>query len=147
MISQKSQKSNSKFVKDQWNVSQGSLIHACSLSTSWLFFEKRTFLGISILMFFACALRHCRVMTGYYVTLKYQAKARIIAWKVFSTLKWLDSSSFCFANNIIGLQALIPLRYLPGVMKTGLANFFNWLQWNLWDGCMVPAHTLTLKLL
>ena len=54
--------------------------------------KKSTFLGIIILIFFACALRHCRVMTGYYVTLKYQAKLRTIAWKVFATLKWLDST-------------------------------------------------------
>ena len=41
--------------------------------------KKNTFLGVIILIFLACALRHCRVMTGHYVTLKYQAKARIIA--------------------------------------------------------------------
>ena len=79
-----------KFVKDQWNVSQDSLIHACSLSASW-FAKKCTSLGIIILIFFACALRHCRVMTGY-VTLKYQAKLRTIAWKVFATLKCPDST-------------------------------------------------------
>ena len=45
------------------------------------------FLGIIILIFFACALRHFIVMTGYYMTLKYQAKPRTIAWKVFATLK------------------------------------------------------------
>ena len=95
-------------VKDKWNVSHDSLIHACSLSASW-FGKKSTFPGIIILIFFACALRHCRVMTGYYVTLKYQAKPRTIAWKVFATLKWLDSTYFCLANNIIGLQALIPI--------------------------------------
>ena len=60
--------------------------------------KKSTFLGIIILIFFACALRHCRVMTGYYVTLKYQAKLRTIAWKVFATLKCLDSTWFCLAN-------------------------------------------------
>ena len=31
--------------------------------------KKSTFLGIIILIFFACTLRHCRVMTGHYVTL------------------------------------------------------------------------------
>ena len=31
-------------------------------------------LVIIILIFFACALRHCRVMTEHYLTLKYQAK-------------------------------------------------------------------------
>ena len=40
--------------------------------------KKSTFLGIIILIFFACALRHCRVMTGYYVTFRYQAKPRTI---------------------------------------------------------------------
>ena len=49
--------------------------------------KKKTFLGIIILIFFACALRHCRVMTGYYVTLKYQAKPRTNTWKLFTTLK------------------------------------------------------------
>ena len=39
---------------------------------------KAQFLGIIILIFFACALRHCRVMTGYNVTLKYQAKPSTI---------------------------------------------------------------------
>ena len=34
LISQKSQRSNCKFVKDQWNLSHDSLIHACSLSAS-----------------------------------------------------------------------------------------------------------------
>ena len=39
--------------------------------------KKGTFLGIIILIFFACALsHHNRVMTGYYVTLKYQAKTQ-----------------------------------------------------------------------
>ena len=90
-------RSTFKFVKDQWNVSHDSLIHACSLSASW-FGKKSTFLGVIILIFFACALRHCRVMTGYYVTLKYQAKLRTIAWKVFATLKCLDSTWFCLAN-------------------------------------------------
>ena len=41
--------------------------------------KKNTFLGMIILVFFACALRHCRVMTCYYATLKYQAKPRTIA--------------------------------------------------------------------
>ena len=87
----KSQGSNSKFIKNQWNVSHDCLIHACSFSAS-TFHEKSTCLGKIILRFFACALRHCSVMTGYYVTLKYQAKPRTIAWKVFATLKWLDST-------------------------------------------------------
>ena len=92
IIAQKSQRSIFKFVKNQWNVSHDSLIHSCSLSASWFGKKKNTFLGVIILMFLACALRHCRVMTGHYVTLKYQAKARIIAWKVSATLKWLDST-------------------------------------------------------
>ena len=37
-------------------------------------------------------------------------KSRTIAWKVFGTLKWLDSTWFYFANNKIGLWALIQLR-------------------------------------
>ena len=41
--------------------------------------KKSTFLGKIILIFFARDLRHCSVMTGYYVTLKYQAKLRTIA--------------------------------------------------------------------
>ena len=41
--------------------------------------KKSTFLGKIILIFFARDLRHCSVMTGYYVTLKYQAKPRTIA--------------------------------------------------------------------
>ena len=91
------ERSTFKFVKDQWNVSHDSLIHACSLSASYQ--EKCFFYQIIIiLIFFACALRHCRVMTGYYVTLKYQAKLRTIAWKVFATLKCLDSTWFCLAN-------------------------------------------------
>ena len=49
--------------------------------------KKSTFLSTIILIFFACALKHCRVMTGYYVTLKYQAKPRTTARKVFATLK------------------------------------------------------------
>ena len=106
---QKSQRSIYKFVKDQWNVSHDSLIHECSLSTSW-FGKKSTFLGIIIRIFFACSLRHCRVMTGYHVTRKYQAKPTTIAWKVFATLKWLDCTHFCLENNIVGPQALIPLR-------------------------------------
>ena len=54
--------------------------------------KKSAFLAIIILIFFACALRHFRVMTGYYVTLKYQAKPRTMAGKGFATLKWLDST-------------------------------------------------------
>ena len=34
LIAQKWQRNRSEFVKDQWNVSQDSLIHACSLSAS-----------------------------------------------------------------------------------------------------------------
>ena len=86
IIPQKSQRSNSKFVKDQWNASHDSLVHVCSLSPS-SFGKKNTFPRITILIFFACPLRHCRVMTGYYVTLKYQAKPRTIAWEVFATFK------------------------------------------------------------
>ena len=43
--------------------------------------KKSTFLGKIILRFFACALRHCSVLTGYYVTFtgKYEAKPRTIA--------------------------------------------------------------------
>ena len=42
------------------------------------------------------------MITDYYVTLKYQAKPRTIAWKVFATLKWLDCTctSFCFARKL-----------------------------------------------
>ena len=119
IIAQKSQRSIFKFVKDQWNASHDSLIHACSLSASWFGEKKKHFSRYNHFIFFACALRHCKVMTGYYVTLKYHAKPRTIAWKVFATLKWLDSTKFCLANIIIGLQALIPSRYLPEVMKTG----------------------------
>ena len=72
--------------------------HTCMFFVGELIWQKCTFLGIIILIFFACALRHCRVMTGYYVTLKYQAKLRTIAWKVFATLKCLDSTWFCLAN-------------------------------------------------
>ena len=86
IIPQKSQRSNSKFVEDQWNASHDSLVHVCSLSPS-SFGKKSTFFGITILIFFACPLRHGRVMTGYYVTLKYQAKPRTIAWEVFATFK------------------------------------------------------------
>ena len=102
IITHKSQRSNSKFVKDQWHVSRDFRIHACLLLAS-SFGKKGTFLGIIILIFFACALSHYRVMTGWYVTLKYQAKPRTIARKVFATLTWLDSTQFCFANNIIGV--------------------------------------------
>ena len=42
-----------KFVKDQFNVSHDSLMHACSLSAN-SFDKKSTFLVITILMFFAC---------------------------------------------------------------------------------------------
>ena len=86
--------------------------------------KRSTFLGKIILRFCACALRHCSVMTGYYVTLKYQAKPRTIAWKVFATLKWLDSTSFCFTNNIIGLQALIRF-YWDNYMKPILKCILN----------------------
>ena len=41
--------------------------------------KKGTLLGIIIFIFFACALRNYRVMTGYYVALKYQPKPKTIA--------------------------------------------------------------------
>ena len=56
-----------------------SYMHALCRRADLVKKKKNTFLSAIILIFFACALRHCRVMTGYYVTLKYQAKARIIA--------------------------------------------------------------------
>ena len=90
-------KSNSKFVKDQWNVSHDSLIHACPLLVSSFGKKKNTFLGVIILIFFACALRHFRERSlewrqASMLTLKYQAKRNTIAWKVFATLKRLDST-------------------------------------------------------
>ena len=58
-VAHKSQRSNSKFVKDRWNVSHDSLVHVCSLSAS-LSGKKKHFLGIIILIFFAWALSHYR---------------------------------------------------------------------------------------
>ena len=51
--------------------------------------KKSTFLGIVILIFLACALRNGRVITGYYVTLKYQAKPTILAKRFCSAHRLL----------------------------------------------------------
>ena len=88
----KPKRSNSKLVKDQWNVCHDSRMHANFLLASSFGKKRGTFLGRITFIFFACARSRYRVITGYYVTLKYQAKPRTIAWKVFPTLKWLDST-------------------------------------------------------
>ena len=74
-----------------------------------------TFLTIIILIFFACALRHCRVMTGHYVTLKYQAKPWTIAWKVLQQQqqKWLDSTNFALQRTYL----------VSGTHSTGIIAF------------------------
>ena len=63
------------------------------------------------------------MMTDYYVTLKYRDKIKELSQEKSLQLK-SDSIllHFCLANNIIGLKALNPLRYIPEVMKTGSAN-------------------------
>ena len=104
IIAHKSQSSNFKFVKDEWNVSQDMILSCVHVlcRQAHLVKKRRTSLDMTVI-FFACALSHYREMRGYYGTMKYQAKPRIIAWEVFATLKWLDSTWFCFANNIIRL--------------------------------------------
>ena len=56
-------------------------------------------------------------MAGYYVTLKYQAKSRNIAWKAFATLKWLGSTKRGFHLILLLELALIQLRYIVGWKK------------------------------
>ena len=51
--------------------------------------KKNTFLGIIILIFLACALRNGTVITGCYLTLKYQAKPTILAKRFCSTHRLL----------------------------------------------------------
>ena len=80
-----SQRSNSKFVKDRLNVFHDSLLNAYSLSASSLG-KKNTFLGIIILIFFACALSHYREVTIHHVTLKTSLNIRQTR-KVFASLK------------------------------------------------------------
>ena len=91
--------------------------------------KRRTFLGISILMFFACALRHCRVMTGYYVTLKYQAKLRTTAWKGFATLNRLthwDNITRVSWRSTIDLCSL----NLPKLSFENVSDRWCMHQWN-----------------
>ena len=83
--------------------------HTCMFFVGSSFGKKSTFLGIIILIFFLCVLGHCRVMTGYYVTLKYKAKSQNYCLKNVSNFKVTRFYLILLCNNILGPQALIQL--------------------------------------
>ena len=98
------------------------LMHACSLSASSFGKKKSTFPGIIILIFHHMCFKSLHRDDRLLCDIEISGKTQNYCPKSDCNFKVTRFYVVWFTNNIIGPQALMPLSYLPGFMKTGLAN-------------------------